>query len=807
MSAEPVRGGLADWIKSKVKDIALDKASRRFGIRDSAVRNFESFMSLSGSAASSLPTELLALGADMWSGFMLTPFAEQQMDGWVLPYWLVKQRTPSSGSFIPHGHFWLECNMTHRNWTGIGLCGFPNEASVDPRGLITPWPFAPSIDVWVKVGDELVCPSELDEVKQELVGGVPIVRTTFDARGIECVLTAFVTTLDTVPAALCICEATNVHCQAMQASLVVSVRPYNPETICAMNDLSYDRGSRTFTADGNPLACFGTEPSAVMLSDYKHGDVATQLREPARQRLSDGSLSVNEPFGLSTAAAVFDLDLSGGAASKVCFAAPLSPGVHPALHRMLPADESVTIVEKKLSEQRQSWSDLASEGMTVSIPDETYQRAFDINKAYLLLLFDGRSITPGVATYHMMWFRDAAYLVPALERIGHADMARDILGAYTDRQQPDGYFCSHSGEWDSNGQAMYTLVHHYRITGDASFIKEVYPALMKGARWIDANRQMGLPTGDPRRGLLPPGISAEHFGMGDVYYWDDFWAIGGLRSVATVARDLGFEADAFYLEKIAADMMDDLEASWASVEKRLGRRVMPIAPERDIDSATVGVVAGVYPLDIMSPDDEIMANTLRELIDKCFYRDALYHGVLHCGLNAYLSLQVGQCLMKNRDPYALTIFESLATMATPTWTFPEAINPLTGGGAYGDGHHGWAVCEFLNFLRNMMLVERDDRLALLSLSKPEWFATGNVIKVEKAATFFGEVSYAVECVEDAVIFNLPGSFERPPAAIELNVPFDIAACEADGQRIEMAPGTRNLEVTPGTEKVVIKPAR
>jgi hypothetical protein len=807
MGAERGPREAAAWLKSKLKATARLGARKRFGVPDSAIRNFESFMSLSGSAASSLPTELMALGADMWSGFMLTPFAEQQMDGWVLPYWLVRQRTPSSGSFIPHGHFWLECNMTHRNWTGIGLCGFPNEAIVDPRGLLTPWPFSPSVDVWVMAGKELVCPSELEDVSQSLVGGVPIVRTSFEALGIECVLTTFVARVDTVPVALCLCEATNAACEAERASLVVSVRPYNPETICAINELIYDTRARTFTGDGNLLAYLGIEPASVLLSDYKHGDVAEQLRDPSRERLPEGSLSVNEPFGLSTGAALFDLDLSQGATSQVCFASALSPAVHPALGQALPPSKSVAVVEDKLSEQEREWRALTSEGMTVRVPDADYQKAFDVNKAYLLLLFDGRSITPGVSTYHMMWFRDAAYLVPALERLGHVDKARDILGSYTDRQTPDGYFRSHSGEWDSNGQAMYTLVHHYRITNDTSFINDVYPSLMKGARWLDGHRQVDLAAGDPRRGLLPAGISAEHFGMGDVYYWDDFWAVGGLRAVAGVAQDIGFTGDAAYLERVASEYMEALEASWAAVEKRLGRRVMPIAPDRDIDSASVGVVAAVYPLGIMSPDEEIMSNTLRELIDKCFYRDVLYHGILHCGLNAYLSLQVGQCLMKNRDPYALTIFDSLVSMATPTWTFPEAINPLTGGGAYGDGHHGWAVCEFLNFLRNMLLVEEGDRLALLKLSKPEWFAPGNVIGVDKAATFFGEVSYSVECADDTVTFNLPGAFERPPAAIELNVPFDIASCEADGQRVETAPGTRNLEVSPGTEKVVIKPAR
>ena len=795
---------IVEWLKSKVKDAAVGKAEKRFGLQQSAVRNFESFKALSGSAASGLPTELFGLGADMWSGFVFTPFAEQQMDGWVMPYWLDRQRSPGSDSFTPHGHFWLECNMTHRNWTGIGLCGFPNEATVDPRGLITPWPFSPSIDVWLKCGDELVCPSEIESVSQELVGGVPIVRTSFEGLGLECVLTAFVAPIEDMPVALCLCEVTNVHCQAMQASLVVSVRPANPETLAAVNDLAYDKRTRTFTADGNPVACLGAQPSQVLLSDYAHGDVALQLRDPRRERVREGATSVNEPFGLATGAAVFDLDLSGGAASKFCFAAPLSAGVHPRLEAMLPEEHSVSIVVGKLAEQREQWSGLLAEGIKVSVPDETFQKAFDVNMAYLLLLFDGRSITPGVATYHMMWFRDAAYLVPALEKIGHVTKARDILSSYTDRQMPDGYFRSHSGEWDSNGQAMYTLVHHYRITNDESFLKEVYPALMKGARWIDANRRMDLPGGDPRRGLLPPGISAEHFGMGDVYYWDDFWSIGGLRAVAGAAMDLGMTGDASYCERLADEMFAALESSWAASEKRLGRKVMPIAPERDVDSGSIGVVSAVYPLGIMSASDEIMSNTIDELIEKHFYHDVYYHGILHCGFNAYLSLQVAQCLLQRRDPYALAIFESLMTMATPTLTFPEAINPLTRGGAYGDGHHGWAVCEFLNFLRNVMLVEEGDKLVLLPLSKKEWFDTGNTISVERAPTFFGEVSYSVECSDDSVIFNLPGTFERPPASVELNVTFDIASCEADGRKVDLKPGMRSVEVPPGTEEVVIK---
>jgi len=215
------RSGVIGRLASLAKGAARRGAVDGLGLPRSAVRNFESFSRLSGSAASSLPTELLGLAADMWSGFVYTPFAEQQMYGWTMPYWLTMQRTPSSGSFVPHGHFWLESNMTHRNWTGIGLCGFPHEATVDPRGLLTPWPFSPSVDVWIMVDGRLACPSELETVEQSLVEGVPVVRTAFVAMGLECELTAFVAPLDGVPVALCRCEIVNPGLRGASAAIVV----------------------------------------------------------------------------------------------------------------------------------------------------------------------------------------------------------------------------------------------------------------------------------------------------------------------------------------------------------------------------------------------------------------------------------------------------------------------------------------------------------------------------------------------------------------------------------------------------------
>ena len=110
---------------------------------------------------------------------------------------------------------------------------------------------------------------------------------------------------------------------------------------------------------------------------------------------------------------------------------------------------------------------------------------------------------------------------------------------------------------------------------------------------------------------------------------------------------------------------------------------------------------------------------------------------------------------------------------------------------------------FLNFIRNVMLTEEGDKLTLLSVSKPEWFEPGSEIKVSGAPTFFGEVSYRVKSGDDSVIFELPGSFERPPSSVEINLPFDITLCEIDGAVFKTAPGARSIGVTPDAKKVVL----
>jgi hypothetical protein len=93
------------------------------------------------------------------------------------------------------------------------------------------------------------------------------------------------------------------------------------------------------------------------------------------------------------------------------------------------------------------------------------------------------------------------------------------------------------------------------------------------------------------------------------------------------------------------------------------------------------------------------------------------------------------------DRRALDRLAWLLEAASPTWTWPEAVHPRLPGGCMGDGQHGWAAAEFLNFVRAMLVREVDGGLALCSMLPDGW--EGQPVEVHDAPTHAGLLSFAV----------------------------------------------------------------
>ena len=168
-------------------------------------------------------------------------------------------------------------------------------------------------------------------------------------------------------------------------------------------------------------------------------------------------------------------------------------------------------------------------------------------------------------------------------------------------------------------------------------------------------------------GLLPPGVSAEHLGPFDYFYWDDFWGVAGLRAGAELLAAAGQPDAAADAERFAAAMWADVEASLELTARRLGTPAIPAGPGRRLDSGAIGSLVACAPLDLLPADDPRMAATADLIRDRFTLAGgrAFYQGISHTGLGTYLTMQLAAVELRAGDRRCLDRLAWLLDAATP----------------------------------------------------------------------------------------------------------------------------------------------
>jgi hypothetical protein len=734
----------------------LRRLMGRLRITDDVVRHLTTFQRLGETVEVELPGELMPVGARTVFRALRTRGAAQIGPDWVWPYWLERQLDPGSPAFVPRGHLPFLTNMTLRNWTAVGNLDSPWEAIVDPRGLVTPWFDGWSLDWWVGADDRWHLPSREVNVRQRLVGDSPVVETAMRVPGGDVVERVYAVRRSSTEGGGELVVAEVENSSKVPVAVALAVRPYNPEGLSVIERLGLHDGT-TVTVDGRVAMLLPKPPARVAASTFHDGDSAgTVLSGAAGERWRG---TVRDPAGLAQAAFVYPL--AHGATLRA--AIPLVPERRTrrrgearrrvadaaAFPRALPPADAVA----------RGWQSQGARGLRLVLPDERLASAVDASRRFLLLLHDGDEITPGPSTYHRFWFRDAAYLLAALDHYGYHDEVAHVLRSYPGRQHSDGFFFSQRKEWDANGAALHALVRHWRVTRDAALVDSMVGSIAKGVHWIDRKRHARkAKRNDPAlRGLFPAGVSAEHLGPFDYFYWDDFWGVAGLRAGAELLRAADQHDAAVEADRFAAAMWDDVERSLGLTAERLGTTAIPAGPRRRLDSGAIGSLVACTPLDLLAPDDPRIAATA-DVIRQRFTFDppwavdaavdastdgglAFFQGISHTGLGTYLTLQLAAVELRAGDRRCLDRLAWMLDAATPTWTWPEAIHPRLEGGCMGDGHHGWAAAEMLTFVRDLLVRDVPDGVVLASLVPAGWYGRG--WEVHDAPTAAGHISYAV----------------------------------------------------------------
>jgi len=664
------------------------------------------------------PVELLRAGAIFHArGLINSKIIQHNLD-WVWPYWIARQYDPADDSFLPRAFSISHINLTNRNWTALGYPDCDELPLVDPRGMITPFFDGWSLDCWLMTEDgDTLLPSKTRHAGQlQKMGDTLSIVTRTGNKRLTIMTEASVVLGHGIP----VCQISIRADSKKPAWLALTLRPLNPEGISFVDKVSLSRDRRQWTVDDEYTIEFSTPADHHFVSDYGQGDVFGQLQRfqreghknrSSRSEQTEGSCKV----GLLTAAAVFSLDSDGAAQLSVSI--PLQKTADKAL-------------------RQNAWATERSEACQLRCPDQRYQLLYDAAISSLVL-HSPHDVFPGPYTYKRFWFRDAAFIIHALLCVGMTHRAERAMLKFPPRQTTLGYFRSQEGEWDANGEVLWILHQYERLTGK-KLAEHWLHSIERGARWISRKRLSEI-VDSPHAGLLPPGFSAEHLGLNDYYYWDDFWGVAGLQAAAGLLADRDPETAGFCLHE-AEHFAAAIDRSLQSCERRLGRPAMPASPYRRLDAGAIGSIAVGYPLQNCAADDRRLLDSVEYLLDSCFVKNAFFQDMIHSGLNAYLTLEVAQVLLRAGDARYLTLVDEVAALATSTGQWPEAIHPRTGGGCMGDGHHVWASAEWVLMIRNFFVREEGARLILCAGVPARWLDQDEPVAFGPAPTAFGTVT-------------------------------------------------------------------
>lgn len=663
------------------------------------------------------PTELMRAGAIFHARGLINCQVIQHNLDWVWPYWVEKQFNPRDLSFVPRAFSATHINLTHRNWTAVGLPYREETPIVDPRGLVTPFWDSWSVDFWIvnQYKPDLI-PSRCDEVNQfmDLQESHKVITQCGRA---DMSLQSEVEFVDKDGAPHC---RINLVAQAdPESKVVVSIRPSNPEGVSFVNDISLLEDKKSLSVNKTHCVRFDQEPQYVVFSNYKNGDVYRQIFEQTDVE------KIKCPAGMCTAGAVFEI---GDKTKNIEVDIPLYENDKP--------DR-----KKETQQSTSDWSHVLDGSCRLNISEKKFQMLYD-SALHTSLIHTAEEVYAGPYTYKRFWFRDAVYITYTLLCCGFFDRAERIIDGFEDRQTFSGYFQSQEGEWDSNGQVLWVIDQFCRKTNRKPK-KEWRDSILKGARWI-LRKRLSTDLKKPHAGLLPAGFSAEHFGPNDHYYWDDFWGVSGLRAAQSLLK--GYEGYTFKddFTSEAESLMESIEKALKHDRERLDTAVMASSPYRRLDSASVGTLVCGYPLQLWPKDDERLVQTADYLKTKYAQDSGFFHDMSHSGINPYLTLHIAQVFLRAGDKRYIDLMQSIADLASSTGQWPEAVHPFTKGGCMGDGQHVWAACEWIVMMRNCFLREEGDALVLCGGLRSEWLSAGGTIHFGPAPTDFGRVSLEIE---------------------------------------------------------------
>ena len=374
--------------------------------------------------------------------------------------------------------------------------------------------------------------------------------------------------------------------------------------------------------------------------------------------------------------------------------------------------------------------------------------------AHVLVTRSGPALQPGPRRYTRSWIRDGAMMSAALLRMGHAAEVLDFIRWYAPHQRADGFVpcCvdSEGIDWlvehDSHGELLALIADYYRFTSDGAFLEESWTFIDKAVVCIE-----GLLGED---GLLPISVSHEGYLAQPVHsYWDDFWALRGLRDAADLAAVAGRGSSAQKWRALGTRFEASL---YASIEATRAQRKLDFIPG-SIEWADFDPTATANAIYLLDVPDGLNRAAVERTFDKYLadWRERRSGAVASTNYTPYEIRIIGAFVRLGKRDAALELLRFfLSDRRPPPWNqWPEiAWQDHRAPAHVGDLPHTWIAAEYVLAVRSLFAYEReaDQSLVVAAGLAPEWLE-GAGTQVKDMPTRWGTLSYSLHRVDSATL--------------------------------------------------------
>jgi hypothetical protein len=452
----------------------------------------------------------------------------------------------------------------------------------------------------------------------------------------------------------------------------------------------------------------------------------------------------------------------------------------------------------------QAWRKLIDRAAQFTIPDIQVQNAFyaALADSFVMrepLAYGYLGATPGTEVYRAVNSFEPMLTSILMDQVGLHTEAAAGSQISIEMQGADGNWADPAGwghlMWGASGFKSWTIMEHYRLTGDTAYLASAYPRMLASSRWQEQQRSR---TRKLENGARPLTYGLMPRGMGDAGLWDgddlygvflphNIWAVYADSMTLAAAQILNKSSDLDQLRKIYAAAREDLlyAIQNGAICEEDYRWIPGVAGKTS--GSRWGALNAVFPCEILPATDDLITGTIRKIETRISPGGIPIHtGWLKDGMWVAITLDnLAEVLLRRgqADEAAQYLYATL-NHGTPLYSWCEERGQEAGTPeCTGDRQHLWTPVAVGRFIRDALVMEEGSTLHLARGAARDWLKTGKPLVVSHACTHFGDVSYQLQY--DAGLKKVVGSMAFPltsPAAVRLylRLPENVQAVSVNG---------------------------